>query len=166
MSADTIVNLGSKAWSVIDDNKASSDIATNIGTALPQVDDWANLSAPAGTNTMSRRILYFHGEDGKEAVAVNWTLHWEYGATYKKGGAYIPRAWITVDDLDIVWGWNVKLTMQVDPPSNATGDPKRPVARLPLRLTKNVWSMFNITNETEPFNWTIYGDGRIETNGH
>ena len=39
-------------------------------------------------------------------------------------------------------------------------------ARSEAKNSKGDWSMSDITNETETFDWVIYGDGRIETNGH
>jgi hypothetical protein len=167
MGASDVVNAAKTAWDVIEDGAISPDVATSTCSAMPHVDDLTSISAPVGTNHMSRQILYFRDtSDGlEETVRVNWTLNWEYGSKYKGGGAFIPNCWITVEHAHAVWGWKIDLTMTVHNPTNA-GTDTAPIARLPISLNKHLRTKWGVEDEVEPFDWVIYGDGRIETNGH
>lgn len=166
MGAADVINAAKTAWDVIDGGAVSPDVSTSTASAMPHVDDTMALSAPIGTNRMGRQIRYFNDRNPPdEVVDVYWSLNWEYGTTYKGGGAYIPNVWMTVDRSSAGWHWDVSLKIYVHNPTNA-GTEKAPIARLPISLVKHVRSYAGITDETETFEWVIYGDGRIETNGH
>ncbi|SRR5216683_3002457 len=158
MSWADVINAAQSAWKIIEDGKPSAAIGSNTCNAVPQVNDWQNLSGAQGPNRLLWRLQYTNGF-GIDVVLIRFELKWEYAARYNNGGAFIPNCWLHVPQCDVKWGYNVNLTLQARNPTNA-GSATAPNARLPLTISGSVTTPFWTDNQQWDF--TLYGDGRWE----
>jgi len=159
MSWEHIVNLAEFGWKVIEGGKPSADLDHSTANAVPQVDDWQNLTAAQGPNVLRWRYL-FHNQMGEDAVDVRFELKWEYAARYKGGGAFIPNCWLAVPYCDVHWMFNVDLALQARNPTNAGSD-TAPNAHLPVSIYGTV-SYGPFWTENHQWDFTLYGNGHWE----
>lgn len=134
-AAGQIVNMAETAWKIIDAGRPSSEITGTTANAVPNVSDWTNLQA--GTARKVSWSIKYKNLYEVEVVAITFEIHWQYGATYMSGGAYIPNLWLSVPKCDIEWGYSADIAVTVRNPSNA-GTTQAPVAKLPLTVSGTV----------------------------
>ena len=135
MSADTVVNLAQFAWKVIEDGKPSVETAQAKANAVPQVNDWQELEHTRGP--LSRWIKWEYPVNGFPDYV--WSdcklfLKWDYGATYRGGGAFIPNIWVEVAEAYAGWSWNLGVDVKVHDVTNS-GSKEAPIARVPVTFT-------------------------------
>jgi hypothetical protein len=163
MSADTIVNLAKFGWKIIEDNAPSADItaASSTANAVPQVDDWQTLVGARGPMWIRLPWQRMAAWPMDNYIVAEFTvdLKWEYGATYRGGGAFIPNLWIEVPKYDIFWGQHINLEIIVRNPTNAN-TPEAPLARVPVTISGTASTMLRDLHIEWSF--ILYGDGRYE----
>jgi hypothetical protein len=159
---EDVVNVGYSVWEVIDGEKPSTDIDQAVASALPSGADFTQVGSPAGTKSIYRQVVMWN-DRGNQAVHVGWNLNWEYGSTYKGGGAFIPRAWITAAFTpEVIRGWHVKVDATFDSPTVEGAGTAKPIARLPVKITRTVRSFGGVTDDQAVYEFVLYGDGRSE----
>ena len=93
MSAEDIVNAAKLAWKIFEDGAPSGDIAASTASAVPDVTDKFSLSGTRGP--MSLRLYWSRMAawpwDDYIVADITILLKWEYGATYRGGGLFIPN---------------------------------------------------------------------------
>jgi hypothetical protein len=162
MSVDTIVNTALSVWKVFEDNAPSEEITRSTANAVPKVDDWQDLQ---GSKSMWIS-QYFAREcawpfDDYIVADFTFRLRWDYAATYRGGGAFIPNIWLEVPSYDVFWGQHIFLSMTVRNPTNASTVKNAPLARVPVTIAGTARnSMRDLHVE---WSFVIYGDGRWET---
>jgi hypothetical protein len=162
MSADTIVNMAKLGWDIIKDGAPAVDIQSSTANAVPQVDDWQNL-----TNTHPKpnvlRVYYNRSFlwplDDYDHVQFEILLKWDFGARYKGGGAYIPNVWIEVPTCFAGWPWDVNIGLHAQHPTN-TGDLTAPHARIPVTISGSVSS--GAEHHTVQWGFVLFGNGSSE----
>ena len=161
MSADTIENVGKAAWTVIKDGEPSIEISNSTANAVPQVNDWQQLEGTRGPMSTwvsySRDVAWpFENYTFAEFTIV---LKWDYGATYKGGGAYIPNIWTEVPQAYAAFTWKLNIGLRIHNLTNA-GSKEAPIARVPITLTGSIRTY----EQTHTFSWsrTIFGTGHWE----
>jgi len=161
MSADTIINGLEKAWQVIKDGEPSVEIASSTANAIPDVDDWQTLAGAKGPGIlrMGWQKPVAWPLDDYVFVDFQILLKWDYGATYRGGGAYIPNLWIEVPTCYAGWSWDVDISMTVRNPTNA-GTVTAPIARVPVTIAGTV-STYEQTHHVE-WGLTVFGNGAWE----
>lgn len=159
MSWEHVINAAQLAWKVIEDGKPSAEISTNTCNAVPDVSDWHSLTDAQGPTWVGRKLKW-ENYLGIDVVDLHFRVHWEYGARYRGGGAYIPNCWITVIRCDVAWGFDVSLNMHVHNPTNA-GNETAPKARLPITISGSVSSP--LVSQTLNWDYILFGDGAHES---
>lgn len=161
MSADTIVNTAKAAWEVFKDNAPSAELATATANAVPQVDDWQSLVGARGPMRVrgywSRRCAWPF--DDYIVADFTFLLKWDYFATYRGGGAFIPNLWLEVPSYDIFWGQHLDLRLITRNPTN-DGTATAPIARLPVTISGTASNV--VCNLHVEWSFVVYGDGRCE----
>lgn len=162
MSADTIVNLAKGAWKVFEDDAPSAEITSSTANAVPQVTDWQALHGtrgPMGLRQSWRRFCAWPFEDYIVAE-FTFQLKWDYGATYRGGGEFIPNLWIEVPAYDIFWGQHIYLSLVVHNPTNASTVANAPLARVPVTIAGTAQT--RLRDLHIEWGFVVYGDGRWE----
>ncbi|MBA2280941.1 MAG: hypothetical protein M3527_00235 [Actinomycetota bacterium] len=163
MSWEMVQNAAQAAWHVIKDGEPHQEISTHRANAVPAVDDWQDLGTgfyspkkirmtyewPVNVPEFMGRYVYVDAEI---------LLRFDYGATYKGGGAFIPSIWLEVPQAYTGWSWNLDIDVRFQPPTNANpGDRSRPIARIPVTVSGTV-STYEHRQHLE-WGFTLYGNG-------
>jgi hypothetical protein len=157
MSWEHIINAASAAWKVIEDGAPSSEISSNTANAVPEVDDWSALVGAQSTK-LTWTYVRTNALGLFTAVDVKFELFWEWGATYRNGGAFIPNIWISVPTCDLTWGQNMDIDLVTRNPTNRnTSDPRRPIAHIPVTVRGTHTNVLE-SNHIE-WNFVLEGDG-------
>lgn len=133
-----IINTAAFGWDVITDNKPSSSVSGSYATGIPAGANWQDLSKPAGTNTF--RWTFENGLVLPD-FSYDLSLHWNYGARWRNGGAFITNCWMEVDDFSIgMGGISVNITCSIGHPENG-GSETAPVTVLPVtvQMSYSTW---------------------------
>lgn len=158
MSWENVINAASAAWKVVEDNRPSAEINSSTANAVPDVDDWTALVHDGRFNKLMFG-MHYDNLAGFEVVGIDIELFWQFGATYRGGGAFIPNLWISVPKCDVFWGQTINLELTCRNPSNGNAsDPSRPIASLPVTVSGTVENMFQV--KRIEWNFVINGDGR------
>jgi hypothetical protein len=158
MSAKDIVNMAESVWKIIDSGRPSSEINGKTANAVPQVDDWQALQSPKGPKNWwanpHRRVSW----PFDDYVTVDcWIyLKWEYGATYKGGGAYIPNIWIEVPQCYVGWKSSLDVDLRVHNPTN-DGTDTAPIARVPISVSGTLTNP--LRSDRIEYSLIIWGNG-------
>lgn len=160
MGADTIVNLAKAGWKVIEDSKPSLEVSQTKASAVPQVDDWQQMEHALGP--MSAWIRWERPVNGHPDYV--WSdcmlyLKWDYGATYRGGGAFIPNIWVEVAEAYAGWSWHLNVDVQVHDPTNS-GSKEAPIARVPVTFTISLDTFEHADVLSAGF--VIFGDGTFQ----
>lgn len=162
MSVD-VVNIAESAWRVIEGGRPSGDIDRSTANAVPDVGDWQIVSGARGPKTIWMRRWNQVGWPFADYANVDFTINlkFEYGATYRGGGLFVPNIYVEVPQCFVGWRYDVDVDIQVFGPSNAnTDDPSAPIAKVPVSISgtlgNDVW--------TDRVEWglLLYGNGRWE----
>lgn len=158
MGADSIISTLSQAWTLIKDNQPVAEIATTKCNAVPQVDDWQDLGNISAPTTIASRPIKNISPLGFTNVDARLDLVYQYGATYKLGGAYIPALWISIDHCDVALLFNLNVSLRVISVGNANPGTSSPVAQLTVEITEHVTN--HLASSTHSAYYMVYGDGR------
>jgi hypothetical protein len=159
VSADRLQLVGKAAWTVIKDGEPSIDIKTAKASAVPQVEDWQALSGTRGpmTTWVSWKKLVNWPLEDYVFVDFKILLKFDYGATYRGGGAFIQNIRAEVPNCYAgSWSWHVDIGLTVYDPTNA-GSPRAPVARVPVMISGIVSTYEHI--HRVGWGFTLFGDG-------
>jgi hypothetical protein len=163
VSVSDVVNVGETAWKIIESGKPSAEINTSTANAVPEVDDWQALSGARGPKSIWMRRSNQVGWpfDNYVNVDVMINLKFEFGATYKGGGLFIPNIYIEVPECFVGWGYDVDVDIHVRNPSNANTE-RAPIARVPVSISGTMGNPL----WTSRIEWgvTLYGNGNWEWN--
>ena len=133
-----IINTAAFAWQVVTDNKPTSSVSGSFATGIPAGANWQDLSPAAGTNVF--RWTFKNGWILPD-FSYDLSLHWSYGARWRKGGAFITNCWMEVDDYSIgMGGINVNISCSVGHPEQG-GSETAPITVLPVtvQMSYSTW---------------------------
>lgn len=161
MSAETILNFAKAAWHVIEDGAPSADLDGSTANAMPDVDNWQDVTDARGPNVyqMAYNIGFVWPFEDYDHVQIKILLKWQFGGRYRGGGAFIPNVWVEVPECFVGWGWDVDIDLVAQNPTNA-GQSGAPLACLPVTVKGTVKSVL----ESYHVEWgaVLYGDGRLD----
>lgn len=156
MGAENIVNVLSKGWEIIKDNAPTADVNSSKCNAVPEVTDWTNLSSPH-MEPKASRLIRVVSPLGFTYIDCSLVLNYQYGSTYKGGGAYIPACWITVEKCDVALMFNLSVRLEVLSVTNANPGTNSPIAELTVQLTETHTN--HLASSTSQTVYTLFGDG-------
>jgi|1185.fasta_scaffold291974_2 hypothetical protein len=158
MGADSIVNTLSAAWTLIKDNQPTAEIAATKCNAVPDVNDWQDLGPLSAPTPIATRFIKNISPLGFTNVDCQLDLVYQYGATYKGGGAFIPALWITVDHCNVALLFNLNVSLRVISVGNANPGTSSPISQLTVQITEHVTN--HLGSSTKSADFMVFGDGR------
>lgn len=131
---DSIINIGRKIWTIIDENRPVVDIKTQFASAVPEgITHWSQLS---GWDTPAATSYGFTAKNayGWTMVDVRYAVLRTFGGAFKGKGRYLTG--VTVEPLRVEVGWGYRFTMTAEAPSvtNADKTGENPLAGMMLNL--------------------------------
>jgi hypothetical protein len=154
---EVMTNIGSGAWHVIEANKPSSSLASNVCNAVPDgvTDPMTELTDARGPNSFVWRMK-MENAFSMDVVDISLDLRWDYGARLDSGGAYIPICYLYVPWCNVLWGVTVDVSLYVHQPTNA-GTATAPMARLPLTVSGTISTLVSV--QSYQWDFELFGDG-------
>jgi hypothetical protein len=151
-----IEKAGESTWDVVKEGKPTAEAHSDHFRAVPQGVDFTQLeNAQMGTWGVEFWATNLYQV---RVVEVKATVHFEYGATYKGGGAFLPSIMVEPTHVSVLWGFAVDLEVKFSDPTNV-GEHNKPIAAVELALTAKVSSFFQTEITTVPVE--IRGDGQV-----
>lgn len=149
-------SIGEAAWTVLKDGKPSiSGKAASFG-AIPAKAEWTELTGARGGSSPVK--IFTPGALWGNNVDIQATIHFQYGATFHGGGAYLPSITVEPTHVYVAWGFTVNLDVQMAGPWNA-GTDRAPIAAVRATLTANISTL--LRSDTLVVALEIHGDGSL-----
>lgn len=163
MSAKDMVNMADTAWKIIERGAPSADINSSTANAVPDVDDWQSLNGAQGPKSLRVRRVNRVGWPFDEYlnVDVQIALKFEYGATYRGGGLFVPNIYVEVPECFLGWNYHADIDIHVRNPSNSGSD-EAPIARVPVSISGTISCPF--WSSRVEWGYTLFGTGNWERN--
>jgi len=161
VTIEKIVNIASKFWDMIVDNKPVVNLDTKYAVALPM-----GVSSPSELDGWSKPksyivSFYFENLYGIDVISVSYKITYVYGGKYKGKGKYLAAVWAIPQSVDVWWGF--RFSMQAYVPDSTivnVGTAKDPVAAMQLKVS---WSASSVLKEYDGTAvYYIQGDGYFE----
>lgn len=158
---DKIVNIASKIWDMVVNNKPALKVNTKYACALPY-----GVQGPSELSGWSKPksylvSFYFENLWGMDVIKVSYQVTYVYGGNYKGKGKYLAAVWAIPVKVDVMWGFTFNMYAYV--PSQTivnVGTSQDPIAALQLRVS---WSASTILKETSGTAvYYIQGDGYFD----
>jgi hypothetical protein len=151
-----IEKAGEFAWNVVKDGKPNAEAHSAHFRAVPQGVDFTQLeNAQLGKwdhEFWATNLYQIH------MVDVKVTVDFQYGATYKGGGAFLPSVMVLPTDVSALWGYWADLDVKFGDPMNV-GEHNKPIAAVEMALILKV-STF-VKSEVATYPYLIRGDGQV-----
>lgn len=158
VSLDVILNLASKGWRFIQDNKAVYEPSKLFGNALPKGStafDLYGWSSPVSVTFNDKWKNLF----GMTVCNLEYTLSFIPGGKFKdaKGnvGTYLDRITIIPTDVFVMWGFKATAEVSVSSVTNA-GSQDKPIAAATVDLT---FTFQSLNKEVLTHSFYVRADG-------
>lgn len=161
VSIEKIVNIGTKLWDIVKDNKPVLNLDTKYATAYPE-----GVTAASQMSQWSKPKSYLYGFyaenlyggvmiDSKHKVAFS------YGGAYRGQGKYLTAVAVIPTVASVAWGYRFQIVAAVPDSTVANvGTDANPVAAMQLKLTWRMSSPLKVVEGTSVY--YIQGDGYFE----
>lgn len=139
VSIEKIVNIASKIWDIINDNKPVVNIDTKYATAYPE-----GVTSAAQLASWSRPVTYvygFYAENlyGVTTIDVKYKVTYTYNGNYKGKGKFLTAVSVIPEKTQVSWGYRFHMAANVPDSTVANvGSHEDPVAAMQLKLN---WTM-------------------------
>lgn len=156
ISLDKIINIASRLWKFIEDNRPVVDIRTTYAAAVPEgITHWSQLggwSEPEGTSyRLSAKNLY-----GVTVIDVVWRVMRVHGGSWRGKGQYLTGVTTVPRAVDVAWGYRLNLDAAVPSVSNV-GTAEDPVASMVAEVK---WRIATVLKESDGTGvYYLTGDG-------
>jgi hypothetical protein len=152
-----IEKAGEFAWTVLKDGKPTAEAHSAHFRAVPQGVDFTQLeNAQNGTWSVEFWSTNLYGV---RVVDLKATVHFEYGATYKGGGAFLPSIMVEAAHVSVLWGFSLDFEAHFGDPTNVSQEHNKPIAAVQLNLVAKISSFLKTEVLTVPVE--IRGDGQV-----
>ncbi len=161
VNIDSIVNIASKIWAIIEANAPVVNIDTKYATAYPQ-----GVTAAAQLAGWSRPKSYtysFYAENlyGMTMIDCTYKMSFTYGGAYKGKGKFLTG--VAVIPVKVTAGWGYKFYMNAAVPDSTianVGTDTNPVAAMQMKLS---WVMKTVLKEVDGTSiYYVEGNGYFE----
>ena len=161
---DSIINIGTRIWSIVVANKPVVDVKNQYATALPEgLKGWASMGgwrAPQGTiYGLVAKNAY-----GATVINVRYQVLRTAGGNYKGVGKYLTA--VTVEPLLVEVAWGYKFSMDASVPDSSVvnvGTTENPVAAMMPQLS---WRISTPIKDSQGKGvYYIQGDGAFREIG-
>jgi hypothetical protein len=158
---EQIVNIGTKLWDIVKDNKPVLNLDTKYATAYPQ-----GVTAASQLSQWSRPKTYvygFYAENlyGGTMIDSKHKVIFSYNGSYKGKGKYLTAVTVVPTVASVSWGYRFYMSASVPDSTIANvGTDADPVAAMQLKLTWRMSSSLKVIEGTSVY--YIQGDGYFE----
>lgn len=145
VTVEKIVNIASKLWEIVKDNKPVTEITTKYATAYPY-----GVTSAAQLASWSRPKSYvygFYAENlyGSVMIDCKYKFSYTYNGAYKGVGKYLTG--VAVIPSNVTAGWGYKFYMNAEVPDSTianVGTDANPIAAMQMKLS---WKMATVLKE-------------------
>jgi hypothetical protein len=133
---DKITNLGKKVWAVIEQGRPMVNINYHYANALPagvRAEELEGFSSLQFQSVRHTGVNFY----GVTVYDVTYTLAHRFGGQFDGTGAYIEGATVLPQDVEVLWGYNVNLSVESVSTVNV-GTRDNPVASLAMETLLSV----------------------------
>jgi len=158
---DQIVNIGSKVWNMVVENKPVVKVESKYAVALPM--GVKSASELSGWSRPKSYVISFYFENlyGIDVISVRYRVTYVYGGSYQGRGKYLAAVYAIPESVDVMWGFSFNMQAYVpDATVVNVGTSANPIAALQLKVS---WSASSILKEIDGTGvYYIQGDGYFE----
>lgn len=156
---DKIINIGKKAWSVIELGRPVVNVKVDVANALPQgIKCWSHLAGWAAPQSKTYKVSYVNGFN-YEVVSFAFRVIYTTGGNYNGVGRYITNATVVPAQLNVAWGYTFNASTVIPSVFNS-GSVAQPVAGMQLNLNWSVNTVMKHSQQSESF--YVGGDGAFK----
>jgi hypothetical protein len=161
VAIDQIVNIGSKVWNMVVENKPVVKVESKYAVALPM--GVKSASELSGWSRPKSHVISFYFENlyGIDVIRVSYRVTYVYGGSYQGRGKYLAAVYAIPESVDVMWGFSFNMQAYVpDATVVNVGTSANPIAALQLKVS---WSASSVLKEIDGTGvYYIQGDGYFE----
>ncbi len=161
VSIDTIVNIASKIWQIVQANVPVVNIETKYATAYPQ--GVTSASQLAQWSRPKSYVYGFYAENlyGSVMIDCKYKVSFAYNGAYKGKGKYLTAVAVIPTVTQVGWGYKFYMSASVPDSTIANvGTDTDPVAAMQMKL---MWKMATVIKEVDGASvYYVQGDGYYE----
>jgi len=161
VAIDQIVNIGSKVWNMVVENKPVVKVESKYAVALPM--GVKSASELSGWSRPKSYVVSFYFENlyGIDVIRVSYRVTYVYGGSYQGRGKYLAAVYAIPESVDVMWGFSFNMQAYVpDATVVNVGTSTNPIAALQLKVS---WSASSVLKEIDGTGvYYIQGDGYFE----
>ncbi len=161
VSVDQIVNIASKVWEIVKDNKPVVAISTKYAAAYPYGVTAANQLASWSRPKSYEYGFYAENLYGAVMIDCKYKFSFSYNGAYKGIGKFLTG--VAVIPSNVTAGWGYKFYMNAEVPDSTivnVGTDANPVAAMQMKLS---WKMSTVLKEvTGTSVYYVDGSGYFE----
>ncbi len=161
VNIDSIVNVASKVWAIVEANAPVVNINTKYATAYPQ--GVTSATQLAGWSRPKSYTYSFYAENlyGMVMIDCKYKMSFTYGGAYKGKGKFLTG--VAVIPTTVTAGWGYKFYMNAAVPDSTianVGTDTDPVAAMQMKLS---WTMKTVLKEVDGTSiYYVEGNGYFE----
>ena len=156
LALESIVNIGKRAWKIVADGKAIVKAAEVSANAMPVgIDCWTDME---GWQQPVSKVYEIEYENffGNKVVSYLVRVSFVPGGSYKGLGKYISQANVTAANVDVMWGFNLNASANVNTIFNM-GTKESPVAGMQIQVNWTVSNPLMDSSGSKMFAVNAYG---------
>ncbi len=161
VSVEKIVNIASKVWEIVKDNKPVVEINTKYATAYPYGVTAANQLASWSRPKSYEYGFYAENLYGSVMIDCKYKFSFTYNGAYKGIGKFLTG--VAIIPSNVTAGWGYKFFMNAEVPDSTianVGTDANPVAAMQMKLS---WKMSTVLKEvTGTSVYYVEGNGYYE----
>jgi len=147
VSIDKIIMLGKKIWDIIVKNKPVVNTKTDIAHIVPQgTSEWTDLHGWDMPKTY-RAASTFKNGFGTTVVDLSFLVTFSPNGKFDDQGHYIANLTILSETVDVLWGYNVDATANINKALNI-GTKKDPIAATQVDINWKVKTVLKHSEKT------------------
>jgi hypothetical protein len=161
VSIDSIINIASKVWKIVEANAPVVNVDTKYATAYPQ-----GITSAAQLAQWSRPKSYtyaFYAENlyGSVMIDCKYKVSFTYNGAYKGKGKFLTGVAVIPTTITAGWGYKFFMTAAVPDSTIANvGTDTDPIAAMQMKLS---WIMKTVLKEVDGTSvYYVQGDGYFE----
>jgi hypothetical protein len=145
VTIEKIVNIASKIWDIVKENRPVTNIETKYATAYPE--GVTSATQLAGWSRPKTYVYGFYAENlyGLVMIDCKYKFSFTYNGAYKGKGKYLTGVAIIPEVASVGWGYKFYMSAAVPDSTIANvGSDANPVAAMQMKLT---WKMSTVLKE-------------------
>ena len=156
---DKIINLGKKAWSVVELGRPVVNVKVDSANALPQgISCWNALAGWSIPQSKTYKVSYSNGFNS-EVVSFAFRVIYTTGGSYNCRIRNIMSYAVVAAQLDVAWGYTFNANTVIPNVFNS-GSIESPVAGMQLNLNWSIDTVVKHVQQAETF--YVGGDGAFK----